>query len=198
MVIRVVPNGDERDKDVANGIKYAVNNGAKIINCSFGKPYSPQKYLVDAAIKYAESKNVLIIQAAGNDSQDIDKEPEFPSNYDANGNLISQSYITVGASTRHAGKKLVASYSNYGKKRVDIFAPGSAICSTAPNNKYDVESGTSFSSPVVAGIAALVWSYYPNFTAKEIKDIILESAVKIDIKVKVPKKTWNWFWKNQI
>jgi len=176
MVLRAIPNGDEYDKDVANAIKYAANNGAKIINCSFGKNYSSGKYMVDQAIKLAKAKGVLIIHAAGNDAEDNDMVDHFPTNLDVNRKVIDDNWIDVGASSNKLKKTLTASFSNYGKNTVEVFAPGVDIYTTAPKNTYKIESGTSFSSPVVAGVAALIWSYYPNLTAKDIKQIILQSA----------------------
>lgn len=175
MSVRTVPNGDERDKDVANAIIYAVDNGAKILNMSFGKGYSPEKELVWDAIKYATEKGVLMVHAAGNDNKDIDTESNFPTNYDANGNEISNTWLTVGASTRY-NDKIKASFSNFGKKQVDIFAPGLEIYATVPGDKYRYLQGTSMAAPAVSGVAALVWSYFPNLSASELRDIIIESG----------------------
>ena len=155
MTVRAVPNGDERDKDVANAIIYAVDNGAQIINMSFGKSFSPEKALVDKAVKYAESKGVLLIHAAGNDGKNNDQVPAFPSRYYANGKEASN-WIEIGASAWGAGDKLVGSFSNYGKKSVDLFAPGVRIYSTVPNNEYGNAQGTSMASPATAGVAAVI------------------------------------------
>jgi subtilisin family serine protease len=178
MTIRCVPNGDERDKDVANSIKYAVDNGAQIINMSFGKPYSPEKFWIDEAVKYAESKGVLLVSAAGNESEDIDEHVHYPTRNLKSGNEIS-TWITVGASNFEEGSNLPADFTNYGKKGVDVFAPGVAIFSTVPGSKYEEKQGTSMASPAVAGVAALLKSYFPNLTAKQIKSIILDSTVKL-------------------
>jgi subtilisin family serine protease len=175
MSLRAVPNGDERDKDVANAIRYAADNGAQIINMSFGKDLSPQKKLVDEAAMYAQQKGVLLIHAAGNDGANIDKENNFPSKQ-INNNLSVENWITVGATTMTADLNFVADFSNYGKNSVDLFAPGVNIKSLVPESNYDVLSGTSFSAPVVSGIAALIWSYYPELTATDIKNIILSST----------------------
>jgi hypothetical protein len=172
MVVRVVPDGDERDKDVANGIRYAVDNGAKIINMSFGKSYSPSKAAVDAAVKYAESKGVLIIHAAGNDNSNNDEAPNYP-NAKMNDGSIASNWIEVGA-TNPSGT--AAAFSNYGKTTVDLFAPGVEIYSCLPGSKYGNESGTSMACPVVAGVTALVWSYYPNLTGKQIREAIINSV----------------------
>jgi subtilisin family serine protease len=186
MILLVVPDGDERDKDVANAILYAVNNGASIINMSFGKGYSPQKHFVDSALRVANEHDVLIIHAAGNDGENVDVEIHYPSNFDENGNIINDKFIVVGASTNSAGKKLPASFSNYGKKSVDIFSPGQDIYSCAPGNKYELASGTSMASPVATGVATIIRAYFPELTAKEVKEILLESAIKYDRKVLVP------------
>lgn len=186
MVVRVVPDGDEYDKDVANAIMYAVNNGADIINCSFGKTYSPQKQFVDEALKLAESKGVLIVHAAGNDAENNDSIVHYPENIDAFGNDLINTWIAVGASSSKKDKTLAASFTNYGKKSVDLFAPGHRIYSTKPFNKYGAMDGTSFSCPMVAGAAALVKSAYPSLTAVQLKEIIEQSAVRYP-KLKVIK-----------
>ena len=177
MVVRVVPGGDERDKDVALGIRYAVNNGAQIINCSFGKSYSPHKAFVDSAIRYAEKHGVLIIHAAGNNSENNDKTTHYPTPEYAPGKYVNN-WIDVGASSKDLGLKLPADFSNYGFQTVNLFAPGVDVRSTDPKNKYGVASGTSYASPVVAGVAALVLSYYPHLTAVQLKEIILQSSRK--------------------
>lgn len=235
MVLRIVPQGDERDKDVANGIRYAVDNGAKIINMSFGKGYKWDKKAVDEAVKYAEQKDVLLVHAAGNDNQDNDKVDNYPNKYfdgpeaaeyakkhkKAEPKMVFQplnqqnpnapmggtprkdelfkktpidtakfnlphakNWIEVGASAYLDNDELKASFSNYGKYNVDVFAPGFLIKSTTPNNNYEEFDGTSMAAPVVSGLAALIWSYYPHLSAKEIKDIILKSVVKVNRKVK--------------
>ncbi|HET6566854.1 MAG TPA: S8 family serine peptidase, partial [Rhodothermales bacterium] len=177
MVVRTVPNGDERDKDVANAIRYAIDNGARIVNMSFGKDYSPQKAAVDAAVRYAQEKGVLLIHAAGNDGADIDSSANFPSKAFLNGTGTANNWIEVGASSFAPGPDFVAYWSNYGQE-VDVFAPGVAIYSTAPGQRYRTTQGTSLSAPVVTGVAALIESYYPQFTATQVRDIILQSAVR--------------------
>lgn len=187
MVVRAIPNGDERDKDVANAIIYAVNNGAQVLNLSFGKDFSPQKKFVDDALKFAASKNVLIVHAAGNDAENIDTMANFPSNQDFLGKRIMENWITVGASSQKENKELPGSFSNYGQKEVDLFAPGVRIYSTKPNNRYEEGDGTSFASPMVAGAAALVWSAYPKLTASQVKEILLKSSTKYPkLKVYLP------------
>lgn len=181
MSIRAVPNGDEYDKDIALGIRYAVDNGAKIINCSFGKSFSPNAQWVYDAIKYAASKDVLIVHAAGNDGEDLDNmaNPNFPNDQVNNGAEISDNVITVGALGSKYGSEVLASYSNYGKINVDVFAPGTDIYSTVPNNEYEFMPGTSMASPAVAGVAALIRSQYPKLTASQVKKIILQSGLTL-------------------
>jgi subtilisin family serine protease len=186
MSVRAVPNGDERDKDVANAILYAVDNGAHIINMSFGKSYSPNKEVVDKAIKYAESKNVLLVHAAGNDADDNDVDPNFPSST-FNDGKSSKIWIEVGASAWGADNSFVAPFSNYGKKNVDLFSPGVQIYSTIPENKYKNNDGTSMASPATAGVAAMIMAYYPQFSALQVKDILRQSTRKFDnLKVQKP------------
>lgn len=177
--IRAVPNGDERDKDIANAIIYAVDNGAKIINMSFGKSFSPEKEVVDKAVKYAEMKGVLLIHAAGNDSDDIDVDKNFPTKKYLDGKA-AKNWIEVGASAYGADENFVGDFSNYGKKMVSLFAPGVDVYSTVPNNKYKNESGTSMASPSIAGVAALLWSYFPELSVLQVKDILLKSTRKFD------------------
>ena len=179
MSIRAVPNGDEYDKDIALGIRYAVDNGAKIINCSFGKSFSPNADWVYDAIKYAASKDVLIVHAAGNDGVDLDdpKNPNFPNDQINNGPEFADNVITVGALDPKYGSEMLASYSNYGVINVDIFAPGTDIYSTVPHNEYEFMPGTSMASPAVAGVAALIRSQYPSLSASQVKKIILESGL---------------------
>ncbi|MBC75579.1 MAG: peptidase S8 [Halobacteriovoraceae bacterium] len=174
MAIRAVPNGDERDKDVANSIYYAVDNGAKVINMSFGKSYSPYKDIVDEAVEYARSKGVLLVHAAGNDSKDLDENDNFPNKI-VNGEPV-ENWLEVGASAFMNGPLLPASFSNYGKTTVDIFAPGKNIYATFPDNEYKTISGTSMASPVVAGVAALILGYLPELTAAELKEAIMSSS----------------------
>lgn len=185
MSVRTVPNGDERDKDVANAIRYAANNGAKVINMSFGKPYSYDKKAVDEAVKFAMSKDVLIIHAAGNDNKNIDVETSYPNRTYADGSGTAQAWIEVGASGPTDDKTLKASFSNYGKINVDVFAPGVQIYSTTPNSTYATHDSTSMAAPAVTGLAALIRSYYPKLTALQVKEIIIKSVVKIDHKVAV-------------
>ncbi|MFB6099343.1 MAG: S8 family peptidase [Salinibacter sp.] len=177
MSIRTVPNGDERDKDVANAIRYAVNNGAEIINMSFGKSYSPYKEVVDAAVQYADSMGVLMVHAAGNDGANVDSTDNFPSPYYENGGKAKR-WIEVGASSWKGGRQLVASFSNYGNKRVDVFAPGRSIYSTVPHNQYERNNGTSMAAPMVSGLAALIMAYYPSLTALQVRSIILDTATR--------------------
>lgn len=177
MVLRAVPDGDERDKDIALAVRYAVDNGAQVINMSFGKDYSPQKLFVDEAIRYAERSNVLVVHAAGNESENLDEHERYPTSNLHDGVVISN-WLDVGASTHKLNKEFCGSFSNYGQQAVDLFAPGVNMISLFPENTYKMSDGTSFSSPVVSGVAALVWSYYPDLTAQQLKEILLNSAVK--------------------
>jgi subtilisin family serine protease len=186
MSLRAVPDGDERDKDVALAIRYAVDNGAKVINMSFGKPWSPNKEWVLDAIKYAEKHDVLLVHAAGNSNENIDIEQNWPNDSKDMSKEVSSNFISVGAIGFDVNEDLLAPFSNYGKKNVDIFAPGVQIYSSVPNNNYDSFSGTSMASPHVAGVAALIRSYYPQFSAKEVKGIILASGSELDMQVLVP------------
>lgn len=184
MVLRVVPDGDERDKDVANAIRYAVDNGAKVINMSFGKGFSPYKEAVDEAVLYAQSKDVLLVHAAGNDHKNLEVENNFPT--DAIANYNASNWIEVGASSWKSKKLIPAEFSNYGKTKVDVFAPGVDINSCIPKSDYASYNGTSMASPVTAGVATVLRSYYPELTAAEVKEIIMQSAVKVKGKVFVP------------
>ncbi len=188
MALRAVPNGDEYDKDVALAIRYAVDNGAKVINGSFGKDFSPHSEWVRDAVAYAGQKDVVFVHAAGNDSKNVDKEPNYPDDNVNNGPEVSDSYITVGALYPKYGSDMVAGFSNYGKNNVDIFAPGAKVYSTTPENEYDTKGGTSMAAPAVAGIAALIRSYYPKLSAAQVKQIILESGLPIKAKVVVAGK----------
>lgn len=210
MAIRTVPDGDERDKDVANAIRYAAENGAKVINMSFGKGYSPDKEVVDEAVKYALSRDVLLVHAAGNDGSNVDGKPNYPSPYfedaaegagqgtspsasqgssKSTGQDSSQragAWIEVGASTWMGGEKLPAEFSNYGAERVDLFAPGYRIHSTVPDSKYEDLDGTSMAAPVVAGAAALIRAYYPELSAIQVKQALVSSVTPVDWEVIKP------------
>lgn len=190
MMVRAVPDGDEHDKDIALAIRYATDNGANIINMSFGKSFSPEKKWVDEAVKYAESKGVLLVQAAGNSSANVDTADNFPNPRLRAEKTTATNYITVGASgdpndPQEGG--LIASFSNYGKKNVDVFSPGVKIYSTNPGgNAYGNSQGTSFSSPIVAGTAAFLLSYFPDLTPQQLKYCIEKSAKSPGVKVKKP------------
>ena len=185
MAIRAVPNGDERDKDIANAIRYAVDNGAQIINMSFGKSYSPYKSVVDKAVKHAEKNDVLLIHAAGNSSKDIDVKDNFPTQtYESGKN--AKNWLEIGALSWKNGEESVATFSNFGKNSVDVFAPGVDIYSTAPDQEYENASGTSMAAPVTAGVAAILKSYFPTLSARQVRDIIIQSSMKPE-KLKVLK-----------
>lgn len=186
MSVRAVPDGDERDKDVALAIRYAVDNGAKVINMSFGKSFSPNKEWVFDAIKYAAEKDVLLVHAAGNDNKNIDVKDNFPNDSDDKVTEISDNVITIGALSANFNENMPASFSNYGKLNVDVFAPGVQIYSTVPKDEYAKYSGTSMASPEVAGIATLIRSYYPQLSASQVKHIIMNSGVKVNLQVLVP------------
>lgn len=187
MSIRAIPNGDEYDKDVALGIRYAVDNGAKIINESFGKAFSPNSEWVYEAIKYAADNDVLIVHAAGNDGDDLDssQNPNFPNDHKYSGSEYANNVITVGAIDESYGSEIVSSFSNYGASNVDVFAPGGQIYSSMPGSEYDFQGGTSMAAPAVSGVAALIRSYYPNLTAPEVKKILMDSGLSTKMKVVV-------------
>lgn len=177
MAVRAVPNGDEYDKDIALAIRYAADNGAKVLNTSFGKYYSPNPEWVWDAIKYAASKDVLIVNAAGNEGEDLDKTNVYPNDAKDNSPEIADNFLTVGALHYKYGSEMIATFSNYGKNNVDVFAPGTKIWATTPNNEYEFLQGTSMASPEVAGVAALIRSYYPKLTAPQVKHIIMNSGL---------------------
>ena len=188
MGIRVVPDGDERDKDVALAIRYAVDNGANIINMSFGKSFATNKQFLDAAIKYADAHNVLLVHAAGNEAENLDLHERYPTKNMSDG-TIANNWVNVGASSIELNENLCGVFSNYGLVSVDFFAPGVNIISLYPDNSYQMGDGTSYSSPVVAGVAALVWSYYPQLTATELKTVLLKSSKRNRQKVNIPNIT---------
>lgn len=187
MAVRAVPNGDEYDKDIALAIRYAVDNGAKVINGSFGKSYSPHKQWVFDAIKYAEKKDVLFVHASGNDGNDIDLEKNinFPNDSEDNKMEFASNVLTVGALNNVYGPTVVAPFSNYGSINVDVYAPGMEIYASVPNNKYKYEQGTSMASPNAAGVAALVRSYYPKLSAKQVKQILMDSGTPLPASVEL-------------
>ncbi|GAC1368677.1 MAG: S8 family peptidase [Hymenobacter sp.] len=185
MAVRAVPDGDERDKDVANAIRYAVDNGASIINMSFGKEFSPQRPAVEAAFKYAATHNVLLVHAAGNENHNLDVVENYPASFYLNKTPVPN-LLTVGASGPRDNVELPANFSNFSRKAVDVFAPGVRIYSTLPGSTYGNESGTSMASPVTAGVAAVLKSYFPKLTATDLKRIIMQSAQVHHTKVLVP------------
>ena len=189
MAIRNTPSGDEYDKDVALGVYYAVDNGAKVINMSFGKSFSPHSEWVRDAIAYAAKKDVLIVAGSGNDGQNNDQINSFPNDQINNGPEVSDNFVSVGSNGPKYGSTLAASYSNYGKNTVDVFAPGSQIYSTYPKNNYEFASGTSMASPMVAGVAALIFSQYPNLSAAQVKHILMNSGIAINKKVSLESGT---------
>ena len=187
MMIRAVPDGDEHDKDIALAIRYAVDNGAQVVSMSFGKDFSPEKAWVDEAVQYAEKKGVLLVHAAGNDSKNIDSADNFPNAVYSNKKGKATNWITVGASGDPKNGGVTAKFSNYGKKEVDVFAPGVQIYSTIPGgNTYGNASGTSMACPVVAGTAAFILGYYPALTAKQLKYVIEKSVRPVTEEVNIP------------
>lgn len=186
MPIRAVPDGDEYDKDIALGIRYAVDNGAKVINTSFGKYYSPHSEWVNEAIKYAADNDVLIVNAAGNEGLNLDENRVYPNDeWPGQSVEIADNFINVGASTSEYGSKMIASFSNYGKGSVDVFAPGASIYATVPNNEYEYLSGTSMAAPNVAGVAAVIRSLFPKLKAAQVKEVILQSGLPLTTDVVV-------------
>ena len=186
MAVRAVPDGDEYDKDIALGIRYAVDNGAKVINTSFGKYFSTHPEWVMDAIKYAAKNDVLIVNAAGNDALDMDVTRIYPNDQTPeNEEEIADNFLTVGASNFDYGSDLVARFSNYGQTNVDVFAPGTKIWSTTPNNEYEFLQGTSMASPAVAGVAAMIRSLYPKLSAAQVKEVIMKSGLASPQKVMV-------------
>jgi cell wall-associated protease len=192
MILRAVPNGDEFDKDIANAIRYAADNGAQIINMSFGKGYSPHTAAVHEAIKHAESKGVLMVHAAGNDANNLDVTPNFPHPRYTAQKMPCSTWLTVGASTHTGDEKFIAVFSNYGKKQVDVFAPGARIWSAKPGSIYEFEDGTSMAAPVVSGVAALIKSYFPEMTGVQLRNLIVSSVRTYPkVKVLVPDPNYN-------
>jgi subtilisin family serine protease len=177
MSLRAVPNGDEFDKDIALAVRYAVDNGASVINMSFGKSYSPHQKEVYEAFKYADSKGVLLVHAAGNDAADVDVNPNFPTSMYSFQTAALAHFLTIGASTRFAKEELAAVFSNFGQTKVDVFAPGFEIYNSVPQSSYMKLQGTSMAAPMVAGVAAMLKSYFPTMTMAEIKDVMLKSSV---------------------
>ena len=185
MVIRAVPDGDEYDKDVALAIRYAVDNGAKVINTSFGKGYSQNPEWVWDAIKYAGKKDVLIVNAAGNDGVDLDVTTSYPNDQNGTGAEMSDNFITIGALNYKYGEEMVATFSNYGATSVDLFSPGVKIWSTTPLDTYEYLQGTSMASPNVAGVAAMIRSYYTKLSAKQVKQVLMDSGLRTSTPVVV-------------
>jgi cell wall-associated protease len=183
MPLSISASGDEYDKDIAMAIYYAVDNGAKIINMSFGKEFSLKQEWVSEAFKYAEKNNVLLVHGSGNNRFNVDENPYYPSDidylHDTKKELVSN-FINVGSISKRTDSTMVSPFSDYGKQNVDLFAPGEEIYVAKPNNEYGYDSGTSLAAPMVSGTAALIWLYYPKLTVQEVKNIILESGGTID------------------
>ena len=194
MTVRTVPNGDERDKDVANAIRYAVDNGAKILNMSFGKPVSPGKTIVWDAFKYAQDKGVLLVKAAGNENENIAENVYYPTNFKEVGDAkpFINNMLVVGASTNN-NEFLRADFSNYNQKMVNVFAPGDKIYSTVPDGKYEYLQGTSMASPVVAGAASVLWAYMPNLKPEQIIEALVKTSNKSSVNAMINSNTNNRF-----
>jgi cell wall-associated protease len=187
MPLNISPSGDEHDKDIAMAIRYAVDNGAKVINMSFGKEFSLHKEWVFEAFKYAEEHNVLLVHCAGNESFNVDQNPYYPSDVAFDGSKeVCGNFINVGSISPKLDSTFASSFSNYGKQNVDLFAPGDEIYTTSAGNKYVFDGGTSLAGPMVSGTAALIWSYYPKLTVTEVKQIILDSGTAYNMEVIVP------------
>lgn len=187
MILRAVPDGDEHDKDIARAIRYAVNQGARVVSMSFGKDFSPEKKWVDDAFRYAAKKGVLLVHAAGNDAKNIDTAFNFPNPVYEDGSGRANNVLTIGASGDSSQGSLTASFSNFGKTEVDLFAPGVNIYSTIPGgNTYGNASGTSMACPVVSGVAALLFEYFPTLSAVQVKSIIEKSTTPCTENVRIP------------
>ena len=189
MSVRAVPDGDEYDKDIALAIRYAADNGAKVINGSFGKYFAQNSQWVMDAIKYAEKKDVLIVVAAGNDAMDLnpatgEEIKRYPNDrIEGTKTEIADNFLVVGALNPSFGEKMVANFSNFGNVDVDVFAPGVKIYATVPHGKYEYLQGTSMASPNTAGVAAMIRSYYPNLKAAQVKKIMMDSGVAVNKQV---------------
>jgi cell wall-associated protease len=191
MPIITIVNGDPHDKDIALAIRYAVDNGASIINMSFGKQMSLHNEWVMEAIKYAEENNVIIVKSAGNEGIDITNVDDYPNDVNSEFVEVFKNFITVGSSNKKISNGYISSYSNYSNSQVDLFAPGEDIYVSIPNNQYRFDKGTSLSAPIVTGIAALLKSYYPDLKAHEIKEILMESGTVIDLEVEIKDEQGN-------
>jgi subtilisin family serine protease len=188
MILRTVPAGDEYDKDVALAIRYAADNGAKIINCSFGKSFSPQRKWVEDAISYAEGKGALIVHAAGNESEDLDvlKNTNYPDDQPNFNTEFASNFLSVGALAPYFNQGLIADFSNYGKEKVDLFAPGEDVYSSMPNDIFAFQGGTSMAAPVVSGVAAWIAAYFPKHQGPALKKILMDSSIRLPINVLTP------------
>lgn len=177
MAIRTVPDAaDELDSDIVEAYLYAANNGAKIINCSFGKAKNEGGMVVRDTINKISSKGVLVVISAGNDSMgpftwhDIDRSAKFPASFDSANTLVIASTDSKGA---------LSSFSNVGRVGVDVASPGSNIYSTINGNKYSMASGTSMAAPNASGVAAMVMGYYPNLKNISVKQVLMETVTKV-------------------
>jgi subtilisin family serine protease len=187
MSLAISSNGEEHDKDIALAIKYAVDNGAKVINMSFGKEFSMHKEWVFEAFEYAEKKDVIIISSAGNSAFNLEENNNYyPNDNINNGTEVSNNFLLVGSISKNIDSSFLSYYSNYGVSDVDIFAPGQEIYTIIPNNEYKLDSGTSIAASITSGVAALIYSYYPNLKASEVKQILMDSGLEFNIEVTTP------------
>jgi thermitase len=177
MAIRTVPDdADELDSDVVEAYLYAANNGAKVINCSFGKAKNEGGMVVRDTINKISSKGVLVVISAGNDSSgpfswhNNDVDPKYPAAFDSANSLVIASSAAGGE---------LSSFSNVGKVSVDVASPGSKIYSTVPGNKYSMASGTSMAAPNASGVAAMVMGYYPMLKNTSVKKVLMDSVTKV-------------------
>ncbi|MFD2585914.1 S8 family serine peptidase [Croceitalea marina] len=177
MPISIFPeNGAEFEEDIAKAIRYAVNNGADIINYSSSIRFLLKPSLLYEALLYAEKHNVLIVTSAGNTGENLDKIMTHPRKKYKKYRLSN--LIMVGMSDSTIGPNLKPIHGNYGKETVDLFAPGTDFLTTNPKNEYFKTSGSSISSAIVATTCATIKLYHPKLKAAEIREIILQSVSK--------------------
>lgn len=156
--------GDIHFTPTAEAIRYACDNGAKVLSNSYGTPSANQA--TKEAIEYCQTKGALFVGAAGNFGQNLDQTPDYPSSFQV------ANQIVVGASNRLDGRAL---FSNYGQA-VELFAPGEEIYSLKPKNRYQQTSGTSQACPLVAQAAAMLWAHEPSLSLEALKERLLEAA----------------------
>ncbi len=171
MAIRTVPDkSDELDSDIVEAFVYAQKNGARLINCSFGKNVNEGGMVVRDTIDAIGKKGVLVIASAGNDTSNNDINLKYPASFD------SKTMMVVAATDSYGN---MSDFSNYGYKSVDIAAPGSDIFSTINDNKYYSASGTSMASPNATGVAAMVLGYFPQLKPTALKNLLMNTVDKV-------------------